>query len=526
MRSLGYSTLLLLSLIAKNASAEAVVTTLAGNRYIGTTDGVGTQAEFNRPSALTCDGKNLYVGDDGAGGRGNRIIRRVVLATGAVTTIAGRPSRDNYVTVDGVGKNAIFTGPTSLANDGTNLYVGDINPDNAQMNRTRQVALSTSAVTTLPYKPAMALYRDQNDLYLVPYLQRGGTQIIKIDLATGQESYIAGDGFGYKDGIGKSAEFRSAFGLTGDGKNLYVADQVNHAIRMVVLATGEVSTLAGDGSQEPGSADGVGRAARFLMPSGITTPDGVNLYVTDGNRLRKVVIATGEVSTIAGKPDGAEGAEDGVGRAAGFRSLTAITHDGTNLYVGDLGNHLIRKISFRPDSVVTPPATTAATTPVVTPVVTPAATPVAPSAPVKPATPITNNDLGTFSVASVTLQKERKPPRQYKGGVYYVGIGLDFTGTQQYLFVTGLFQSENPALEFSYPEKDTQAYLGMINSRSKNKGLTAGAQAGLLAPKLDKNYPMLKLKTPLPQSFQVTLVLSDAKTKASWSIPVELKLPK
>jgi sugar lactone lactonase YvrE len=51
--------------------------------------------------------------------------------------------------------------------------------------------------------------------------------------------------------------------------------------------TATVSTLAGDGVL--GYADGIGAAARFFNPSGITT-DGTVLYVADSsnNRIRKI----------------------------------------------------------------------------------------------------------------------------------------------------------------------------------------------------------------------------------------------
>jgi len=59
-----------------------------------------------------------------------------------------------------------------------------------------------------------------------------------------------------------------------------VTDRSNHLIRKIVISTGAVTTLAGTGSA--GSADGTGTSASFKNPRGITT-DGTNLYVTDYN---------------------------------------------------------------------------------------------------------------------------------------------------------------------------------------------------------------------------------------------------
>ena len=73
------------------------------------------------------------------------------------------------------------------------------------------------------------------------------------------------------------------------------------------------------------------------------TTDGVNLYVADrsNNRIRKIVIATGVVTTLAGSTSGDV---DATGTYAKFRSPWGVTTDGTNVYVSDTYNHRIRKI--------------------------------------------------------------------------------------------------------------------------------------------------------------------------------------
>ena len=73
-------------------------------------------------------------------------------------------------------------------------------------------------------------------------------------------------------------------------------------IRKVVIATGVVTTLAGTAA-ETGSADGMGPGRPFLSPSGIASDGAGNLYVVDGNTIRKIVIATATVSTVIGSPD-------------------------------------------------------------------------------------------------------------------------------------------------------------------------------------------------------------------------------
>ena len=103
-----------------------------------------------------------------------------------------------------------------------------------------------------------------------------------------------------------------------------------------------VTTLAGTAGDN-GSANGTGTSASFYLPYGITT-DGTNLYVGDGlnHQVRQIVISTGVVTTVAGTGD--NGSSNGTGTAASFYYPLAITTDGTNLYVGEYANHLIRKI--------------------------------------------------------------------------------------------------------------------------------------------------------------------------------------
>lgn len=148
------------------------------------------------------------------------------------------------------------------------------------------------------------------------------------------------------DGTGAAARFgRHPGNITTDGTNLYVSEQDNNRIRKIVIATGVVTTLAGTGAR--GAADGPGNEATFNNPLGLAT-DGANLYVADSgnNKIRKIEIATGAVSSLTGETDkaGTAGATDGAGGSATFSRPSGITTDGRNLFVTDIGNGEIRKI--------------------------------------------------------------------------------------------------------------------------------------------------------------------------------------
>lgn len=333
--------------IRKIVIATGQVSTFAGTAGIaGSADGFGTAASFATPFALATDGANLYVADTD-----NHIIRRIVIATGQVTTLAG--TAGTFGSVDGVGSAASFFLPAGIASDGANLYVADIYD-----HTIRKIVIATGQVSTLAGSTAMpgsadgigtaARFRnpagiaaDGSNLYVSDMTNN---RIRKIVIATGEVTTLAGNYLpGSADGVGGAAGFNKPFGITTDGVNLYVADSANYTMRKIVIASGQVTTLAG-WAGSAGSADGTGAAARFNWPSGLAS-DGANLYVadTDNNTIRKVDAATGLVNTLAGTA-GTAGSVDGTGTAARFNSPQGITTDGLNLYVADKANHTIRKV--------------------------------------------------------------------------------------------------------------------------------------------------------------------------------------
>jgi len=176
--------------------------------------------------------------------------------------------------------------------------------------------------------------------------------ILKID-AGGQVSTLAGSAeSGDVDGQGAIARFNWPFGIALDKDgNLYVADTFNHKIRKVT-PDGIVSTLAGS---TQGFKDGTGTNAQFEAPRAVALDGEGNVYVTDGDRIRKVT-SDGEVSTVAGSTPGYL---DGTTANARFNFLTGIVIDAAgNLYVCDMENYVVRRIT--PDGTV---ATVAGSTP-------------------------------------------------------------------------------------------------------------------------------------------------------------------
>jgi len=277
------------------------VLTFVGSSAAGSADGTGTAASFWNPEAITTDGTNLYVADSS-----NFTIRRVGIAFGNVSTMAGSAGISG--SANGTGQSARFAALSGITTDGKNLYVAD----------------------------------------------SGNNTIRRVSIAFGNVSTMAGrvGSPGSANGTGRAASFSSPKGITTDGTNLYVADSGNNTIRKISIAFGNVTTLAGSASNPADAVDGTGSAARFSNPQGIAT-DGTSLFVTDSgnNTIRKIVIGTGAVTTLAGSA-GNPGWANGTGGFARFSGPYAITTDGRNLYVTE-DDSMVRKVAIATGVVTT-----------------------------------------------------------------------------------------------------------------------------------------------------------------------------
>lgn len=332
----------------KPLSLTGAVTTWAGTSgTFGSADGIGASASFQGPNSITTDGANLYVTDTS-----NSTIRKIVVATGAVTTFAG--TAGTWGSSNGTGSAASFMFPCGITTDGTNLYVADTN------NHTiRKIVLASGAVTTIAGTPGVfgssdgsgaeakfnwpkSITTDGINLYVA---DTGNSTIRKMSISSGVVTTLAGTAgfYGSTDGIGPAARFGGPYGITTDASNLYVTDSNNNTIRKIEISTGAVTTLAGS-TGVLGASDGIGTAATFNWPNGITT-DGTNLYVADTNNstIRKIEISSGIVKTLAGTA-GNFGSADGTGAPASFNRPIGIITNGISLYVSDTSNNSIRKL--------------------------------------------------------------------------------------------------------------------------------------------------------------------------------------
>jgi len=377
--------------------ATGMVTTLAGSYgHPGNSDGVGTQATFSLPSGLAFAGGVLYLSDTE-----NDIIRQVVVASGAVTTIAGTPGQRG--TTDGTAAGALFGEPEGIALDGTgNLYISDTDNNTIRVldlntgmvstlagggpnvsaltdgvgtaaafykpkamridaagnlyvadsfnTAVRKVVPGTSTVSTVATFPSVpqGLAVDGNGLLVSLQGVGGDNRIVRVS-SDGTISTVAGSSTaaGFVDGVGADARLNSPAGMYDDGSgNVYVADAGNFALRKVAVASATVTTYAGAISL--GSSDGTGSQARFSAPQGLAVDD-TTVYVADtGNdTIRTIELATGKVTTLAGAA-AQTGHVDGPLASARFDAPLGLALDtGAHmLYVAETLNRVVRRIDL------------------------------------------------------------------------------------------------------------------------------------------------------------------------------------
>jgi len=271
---------------------------------------------------ITTDGINIYVAD-----KKNQVIRQVVIATGATTTIAGNGIK---ALINATGTAASFNDPIYLVTDGINIYIGDSADD-----AIRQLNISTLVVTTLATDSVllgdpkgMAIYN--NNLYVS---DNTGNGIRQINLSTGVVTTVI------------AAGISSPGGMALNGSDLYISEKTTDNIYKTTIGNWTVNAFVGTGVA--GYTNGMGTAAQFKDVEGMIS-DGTNLFVADktNNVIRKIVIATAVVTTLSGPSTAILGGytNNTIFSSALFDKPTGIVSDGNKLYIMDSKNFTIRLI--------------------------------------------------------------------------------------------------------------------------------------------------------------------------------------
>ena len=262
-----------------------------------------------------------YISGTGTGGLG-------VLAPGNIAPVAGQVGLYTTVFDGGPATEAELHLPASVTLDAAgNMYIAD-----SLHNRIRMVC-GPSATPTIHGTSCSS-----------------GAGIISTIAGNGNPAY-SGDG---DAAANATLNLPSGVALDGAG-NLYIADTGNNVIRVISAASGNIATIAGNGTAGYGG-DGLAATSaqtELNQPAGVTLDGNGNIYIADTNnhRIREVTAATGIIATIAGDgfmtSNGSGGYnKDGVpATTAELNFPYAVAFDAQgNMYIPDSANNRIREV--------------------------------------------------------------------------------------------------------------------------------------------------------------------------------------
>lgn len=282
-----------------DGEAAAVVTRAFGGGETGFADGAAADARFAEPQGLALADGALWVAD-----RRNHAVRRVDLASGQVSTVAGTGELGAFRIVAGPGLSTALRSPWGLAADDKALYLTMAGShqlwalDLARDDHALRLVAGTGA-EAIDDGPAQHATLAQPTGVVVAdgavwVADCESSAVRRVDtVPRGEVRTIVGTGlfdFGDRDGAGDEVELQHDEDLAAWEGRLLVADTYNSKIKRVDPVTRRCEA-------HPGEA---GSGEALYEPAGISAADGrVLVCDTNHHRIAWLDPETGALATIA-----------------------------------------------------------------------------------------------------------------------------------------------------------------------------------------------------------------------------------
>ncbi len=297
--------------VRKITASTSVITTIAGTGSSGYSGdgGAATAAAIAYPVGVNLDSSlNVYFGDFYS----NKVIRKVTVSTGIISTVAGTGSTSGGYNGDNIQATAAtLNGPHDVVLDSYgNLYISD-----RGNNRVRKVTVSTGVITTVVGTGATSSTGDGSAATSAVI---NGPCFSRFDSA-GNYYISECEGYRVRKVVTVSTEIPTSAPST---QPTYYPSLSPHSISVI-------STIAGTGSAGYSGDGGQATSATLYYPHGIALDSSGNVYFSDNNnyRVRKITTSTGIISTYAGTGSTIYSGDGSQATSAGLLNLNGLCID-------------------------------------------------------------------------------------------------------------------------------------------------------------------------------------------------------
>ncbi len=280
------------------------IQSVAGNGTAGYTGdgGAATSAELNIPNGVFVDSaEDIYIADTD-----NSVIREVTASSGVIATVAG---------------------------DGTAGYSGD--------GRAATSAELDSPSNIFVDSAGDIFIADTDNFVIREVVESTG--VIQTNIGNNTLAY-SGDG-----GIAVNAELNAPGGVFVDGAgNIFIADSSSNVVREVLAAAGDIQTVAGNGTAGYSGDGGAATSAELDSPEGVFVDSSGNIFIADTNNsvIREVVASSGNIITVAGNGTAGYTGDGGAATSAELSSPFGVFADSAgNIFIADTSNSVIREVT-------------------------------------------------------------------------------------------------------------------------------------------------------------------------------------